>query len=912
MAELLERVRELLADRYSVERPLGQGGMAVVFLASDLKHHREIALKVMLPETAAAIGPARFSREIEVAARLQHPNILPLLDSGHIEDLYYYAMPFVEGESLRDRLSREGPLPIHDVVRILTEVSDALSHAHEHGVVHRDIKPENVLLSGRHALVADFGVAKAASPAAPRQRLTRTGTALGTPAYMAPEQASGDPHQDHRVDIYSLGVMGFELLTGRVPFAAPNVMAMLEAHLSEVPEAVEKLRPAVPPALGQLVMRCLAKAPADRWQTAAEIVAALEPLATPSGEVASAPTVPLAALRPRRQRWTLVVSAAAGLAGVVMVALALSGRLRQPPFPIVATGLTQVTSDAGVEFQPAISPDGKQVAYVAGAIASPHLAIRSTVAAEAGGELVLEGSEPGSAWRPSWSADGEFVRFVACPRSVPIRLGSAGGFGFKGCHAEEVPRLGGAGRPVAMPAATGWAVSPDGARVAWVAGDTLYTALSSGGGSRPLLAAPGTGAFEFHSMRWSPDGRRLAYVRGNASWLTSANVDLSSIWVADPDRGTAVLASDSVHLNVSPDWLDSRHLLYVSDRDGPRGVYLVEIGHDGARGAPRLVPGLPDPHSISYSSASGRLAIARFTTRQNIWSYPLDAAEPVSIHNGTPLTGGPHVIEEHDVSPDGQWIVFAGSYFAGNFSGNLDLYRMPTAGGEPVALTSTPVAEEGPAVSPDGREIAFFTMEPGNTGRIWVMPATGGAAVCVSGALNRTSLPRWRPDGLALSFSNRVGDEFRVWIATRDSVGAPWRAPVQLLRFAANAMDWAPDGRSVVSSAPFGVVTDLATRPRLVADTWQAARRLRLERSSPVRYGRDGRTVYVVATHEDGRRGIWAVPVAADTPRLVVAFDDPAIVPLTGSGSLISVGRDRLYLTTAQYESDIWVATLKH
>ena len=220
MSELVERLRAALADRYDVERKLGAGGMATVYLAEDLKHHRKVAVKVLRPDLAAALGGERFTREIEVAAQLQHPHILPLLDSGEAQGFLYYVMPYVDGESLRERLTARGELPVHDAVRLLSEIVDALSHAHGRGVVHRDIKPDNVMLSGRHALVMDFGVAKAVSEATGRQQLTTAGVALGTPAYMAPEQATADPHLDHRVDIYAVGVLAYELLAGRPPFTA--------------------------------------------------------------------------------------------------------------------------------------------------------------------------------------------------------------------------------------------------------------------------------------------------------------------------------------------------------------------------------------------------------------------------------------------------------------------------------------------------------------------------------------------------------------------------------------------------------------------------------------------------------------------------------------------------------------------
>src|SRR5712691_8200558 len=283
MPDTFQRVAEALAGRYRIERELGAGGMATVYLAFDVKHHRKVAVKVLRPELAAALGGDRFTREIETAAQFQHPHVLPLLDSGEASSFLYYVMPYVEGESLRDRLARHGELPIHDAVKILIEITDALAYAHAHGVVHRDIKPDNVLLSGRHALVMDFGVAKALSEATGRRQLTTAGIALGTPAYMAPEQAAADPHVDHRVDIYAVGVLGYELIAGRPPFTAGSTQEVLAAHVSQPPEPVTKWRPACPPALAEIIMKCLEKRPADRWQTADDLLAQLEPLATPSG-----------------------------------------------------------------------------------------------------------------------------------------------------------------------------------------------------------------------------------------------------------------------------------------------------------------------------------------------------------------------------------------------------------------------------------------------------------------------------------------------------------------------------------------------------------------------------------------------------------------------------------------------------
>jgi serine/threonine-protein kinase len=320
MADQLGRIAAALAEHYRVEREIGAGGMATVYLAEDLKHHRRVAVKVLRPDLAASLGPERFLREIEVAARLTHPHILPLLDSGEAGGFLYYVMPFVEGQSLRARITRDRELPINEAVRLVRDVVDALAHAHAHGVVHRDIKPDNVLVADRHALVTDFGVAKAISEATGRQQLTTAGVALGTPAYMAPEQAAADPHVDHRADIYAVGAMAYELMTGAPPFAGPTPQAVLAAHLTEAPEPVSRRRVSVPPPLESVIMRCLEKRPADRWQSAGELLDAIENVTTPTLGTTPAGTAPVTAV-PRQRRW--IAGAAAGAAGLVALSVVL-------------------------------------------------------------------------------------------------------------------------------------------------------------------------------------------------------------------------------------------------------------------------------------------------------------------------------------------------------------------------------------------------------------------------------------------------------------------------------------------------------------------------------------------------------------------------------------------------------------
>ncbi len=272
--DTLERLRAGVAGRYAVEREIGRGGMATVYLAVDIRHERRVALKVLRPELSASLGADRFLREIKLAAQLQHPNILAVYDSGEVGGLLYYVMPFVEGESLRDKLNREKQLSLEDTLQIVREAADALGYAHSQGVVHRDIKPENILLMGGHALVADFGIARAVSVAG-GAKLTETGMAVGTPYYMSPEQAMGGDEVDGRADIYSLGCVLYELLAGQPPFTGPTAMAILARHSLEAVPSLQIVRQSVPDAIEEVVMRALGKLPADRYRTMAELADAL-------------------------------------------------------------------------------------------------------------------------------------------------------------------------------------------------------------------------------------------------------------------------------------------------------------------------------------------------------------------------------------------------------------------------------------------------------------------------------------------------------------------------------------------------------------------------------------------------------------------------------------------------------------
>src|SRR2546426_5563020 len=324
VADLRERLQAAVGAAYRLEQELGGGGMSRVFAATDTALGRRVVLKVLPPELAAGVNRDRFLREIQLAASLQHPHIVPLLSAGYEDDLAYYTMPLIEGESLRAKLGRGGELPVADVVWVLRDVLDALTYAHAHGIVHRDIKPDNVLLSGHHALVTDFGVAKAISEATGASSLTSAGVALGTPAYMAPEQVAADPHTDHRCDLYAVGVLGYEMLAGRPPFAGATPQQVLAAQVTRMPERVTLHRPAVPPTLEDMIMRCLEKAPADRWQSADELLSHLEAIRTP--------VVPaLEGTRRKGRRWRVASRPARALAvGTAVVALAAIAAMWHP------------------------------------------------------------------------------------------------------------------------------------------------------------------------------------------------------------------------------------------------------------------------------------------------------------------------------------------------------------------------------------------------------------------------------------------------------------------------------------------------------------------------------------------------------------------------------------------------------
>ena len=476
MTEATDRLNVALADRYRLERELGAGGMATVYLAHDLKHDRRVAIKVLRPELAAVVGAERFLAEIRVTANLQHPYILPLHDSGEAGGFVFYVMPYVEGESLRDRLTREKQLPVEDAMRIATEVAGALDYAHRRGVIHRDIKPENVLLHEGQALVADFGIALAMS-AAGGSRMTETGMSLGTPHYMSPEQAMGERDITAKTDIYALGCVLYEMLLGEPPFTGPTAQAIVAKVMTEEPRPITTQRRTVPPHVEAAVFTALQKLPADRFPTAADFANAI---ARPGSQFVVTPTWgttlrPLPARRPSRMTMVLIGAA------VVVAAIAIPLLWRR----------TRVASEAP----------------------SRHF------------QIILPDSAPLDFFAPSYFGEGRPALALSPDGSVLVYVARVGRttqlYQRRLDHFEVTPIAGteGAADPF---------FSPDGKWIGFVAASELRKVQLAGGA--PVTIAPVQSPF---GMTWLTDGRIVAITSVGPMWISATGGE----WQPMPDAG---------------------------------------------------------------------------------------------------------------------------------------------------------------------------------------------------------------------------------------------------------------------------------------------------------------------------------------------------------------------------------------
>jgi serine/threonine-protein kinase len=862
------RLIAALVDRYRIERELGAGGMATVYLAQDLRHDRKVAVKVLRPELAAVIGAERFLVEIKTTANLQHPHILPLFDSGAIDSFLYYVMPYVEGETLRDRLDREKQLPVGDAIRIAAEVASALDYAHRHGVIHRDIKPENILLHDGSALVADFGIALAASKAG-GTRITETGMSIGTPQYMSPEQAMGERDITSRSDIYALGVVAYEMLIGEPPFTGPTAQAIVAKVLTDEPRLLIPRRHTILPDTEAAILTALEKLPADRFGTAAEFSAALTGSRSAERQADKA-----RGLGPPDLRWyrlTAVFGAA-----MAFGAFLVGRQTVRPAVPVAFGQAHKVTWDPGLEILPAISPDGRSVAYSSGTMNNMRISVRPV----AGGRSIqLTDDTAAVQSHPRWSPDGTRVLFL--DRGGVFSAPAAGG-----PARSEVPP-----RPTPIVSA---AYAPDGKTIAYVIGDSLFVRREDGT-SQPLASF-----FEPTACSWSPRGDLIACGTGNALALIVGNgfgnISPSGIVVCRVSDGRVTRVTDTLSLNQSPVWSpDARWLYFISSRHGPRDVYAQRLSGSGRpSGDPvRLTTGL-DAHTMSPSADGKRLAYAILSAESNIWSLALTGRIPISGSTATRVTNGNQNTESASISPDGRWLLYDS-----DLGGNMDLYRMSLATGVPERLTSDPSDDFAPELSPDGRDIAFHSWRGGGSRDIYVMPLDGGPVQRMTNSPFQEALVSWSPDGNALAFNEFTG-RGGIWIVRRTD-GA-WGAPVKRLDHGFWP-GWSPDGRKLSFSSgllggALGVVPVDSGPPRILID---GARGITANQAFWTANG----TQLIFRGHDSrGRSAVFSIPASGGTPRLLAVFEDRTMSTVRGGWGF---DRDRMYFSAEERQSDVWV-----
>ena len=791
---MLTDLGHALAGRYRVERELGRGGMATVYLAHDVKHDRKVALKVLNPELAAVVGAERFLAEIRTTANLQHPHILALFDSGQVDGTVFYAMPFVEGESLRDRLKREKQLPVDIALRIATEIADALEYAHGHGVVHRDIKPENILLHGGHALVADFGIALAASNTA-GTRITETGMSLGTPTYMSPEQAIGDRAIDGRSDIYSLGAVTYEMLAGDPPYVASTAQAIIAKVLTEKPPSIRAARPSVPAHVDVTVACALEKLPADRFATAHEFV---ESLAGRRTTTAAAPVLGARATyagSARQRTWQL---ATAMLAAVAVVATWIAVRERgigrsaeinaANDAPVIRSPLDLVAGQRIHDALPgatiAVSPKGDVLAYtsVGGGGFSTH--IRQTNQLTPRALLDVNNATVGGA-NLSFSPDG---RWLALTEGNVLKRAAVDG-----------------GQVVSVKALN--IAVPYG--MTWLGNDTIVVgsysgmeAVSVSGGGSTMIGFKDSTAVRI-GQRWPlalPGGGYVAFVAGNTS------SDLPHLAIVDI-RTKAVVAYD-LPAAVLLGFLDGQ-LVYVTTNgsvmavpfdvssrrptgepvqleDGivvdPTGGAKAAVSRSGtllylkgrADYQPVLVgstssvptPLLDELHIYSnprYSPDGKQVAVTVMGRGSDIWIF--------DIHRNTfkqLTTDGGNARPEW--TPDGQRVVYVKSR-----SGKQGIWWQPADGSSPAEMLYEPPYEPFEAIiSPDSKWLIFRTA-PGSVHSrdILAVPLEGERKILplvVSPASDQ--MPRVSPDGKWLAYQSNETSRFEIYVRPFPGDGA--------------------------------------------------------------------------------------------------------------------------------------------
>jgi serine/threonine-protein kinase len=824
MTEITGKLSTALADRYRIERHVGDGGMATVYLAEDLKHKRQVAIKVLRPELSAILGAERFLQEIEVTANLQHPNILPLYDSGEAESLLYYVMPYVEGETLRHRMDREKQMGIDESIEIAKDVAAALHFAHQKGVVHRDIKPENILLQESKPLVADFGIALAVSQAG-GSRLTETGLSLGTPHYMSPEQATGDRELDARSDVYSLGAMLYEMLVGEPPHHGNTVQAIVARILSAEPEPVSRQRPSVPPHVEAALRKALNKTPADRFSTAAKFADAL---GNPAFTVSTTQAAEMSVARPDSSWKRLAIGLATALG--LMTAFAAWQALQPDPVRPVSRYSVRLPEGQGLDgvlSRIALSPDGSRMAYVGeGGNAGPRLLVRELDQLEA---TPLTGTD--GALSPFFSPDGDRVGFFAGGRlqvaslrggpPVPVAdtmVGTAGGT----WHPNGFIYLGRSGPGSLLRVSASGGVPEDFTTLDAATGETdhlypdvlgsgkglvfsiRYSSTTVAGGANIGVADVATGehrvlvggvyaryAASGHILYVTRDGTLMAVpfdddaleLRGEPTAIVDG-VGLRNIFVPDltiSDNGTlAYTTGSAVAQGGEPVWVDRNGRTDAVAADWTMRVSSVALSPDAEQLA--FTAAENDQQVWVTQLAHGTASKLTFEgTRNNrpVWTpdgrsvaFVTDRAPRLSLFqrpaDGTaaaaPLHQSDGALQEVAFSPDGEWIVFRrGGGPAGDIYG-----RQLTRDSADVPLVATNFQESSPTISPDGRWLAYVSTETGDP-QVYVRPFPnvddGRWLVSTNGGTE----PVWARNGRELFYRNGEDDLITAEVAPGDA-----------------------------------------------------------------------------------------------------------------------------------------------
>ena len=800
-ADPITRLNAALEGRYRVERELGEGGMATVYLADDLKHERKVALKVLKPELAAVVGAERFLAEIKTTANLQHPHILPLFDSGEADGFLYYVMPYVEGETLRDRLERGGPLPLDDTVRIVGEIADALDHAHARGIVHRDVKPANVLLSGGRVLVADFGIALALG-AAGGKRFTETGMSLGTPSYMSPKQASGERAVDARSDVYALAAVTYEMLAGVPPHTGSTLQAIIAKILTETPTTIRKTRARIPEHIDDAVLRSLEAIPGDRHQTPGALAAALRQPAT----MAAAGGL---------WRFLAVGAASAVAASVItwsVLGVSASGGAAPPPMwdrrPLTATGDASAVS---------LSPDGQMVTYLTseGLVTQdisggdPNL-ILSAPRWLGALEMIAPGRPNGE---PQWLTDGSSVAYTQPVDSVTLGIFT-------------VPRMGGQPVPVLTRGFTGGEVT---AQIQPLEGSSFLLARSL----ENSAAAPW--------IRFEP----------NSVWLDPPP-DIVDLW-------DAVAAPDGSWIAYIGERDDRTTVVGTISRDGSTHNVLLEGGTELSKWAEiSMAPQWAGNRIMRWSGASTVFYRSLTLGGSDLYSFPIDLAtgravgDPELVLTDLPLGAG------FDITSDGSRIVYSG----GPVRTQVHLFRFdPDVGGEPVEsrqITSGTARHTSPRISPDGRQLAYIR-KVGGSEDIYVVPIAGGAPrrLPIPRRWTRLIEVKWSPqegdDRLAVLAETEKGAE--LFIVSTSEVREPRVVETPPVR--GTWFDWSPDASRIAharSDDEVYMVQDLET-----GDVFEVFADLPGEKIQAL-FSPDGRELLVNAI-DIGAQGLWVAEI---------------------------------------------------